>query len=151
MGVIMALQNPDAFTMPSLQAFLKEAFARLPEIFEGSEAPIEWLRDNCSDPDVGIFLAMDDRMEFEGLLVMSAQGVYPFSPHPWVLYLYAEKHPETRVVLQRSANEWLKARGYTRAMAHNSSPLSDEAFLATFGDVAKGRVVGSVIEFEVSE
>lgn len=151
MGVIMALQNPDAFAMPTLQAFLEEAFARLPEVFEDQDAPIEWLRENCTDPDVGIFLAMDDRMEFEGLLVMSAQGIYPFSPNPWVVYLYAEKSPESKTVLARSANEWLRARGYKRAMAHNASPLSDEDFLSTFNEVAKGRVVASVIEFEVSE
>lgn len=149
MGVIMALQNPEAFAMPSLQAFLKEAFARLPEVFEGYEAPVDWLRENCTDPDVGIFLAMDDRMEFEGLLVMSAQGIYAFSPHPWVLYLYAEKTPQVKMVLVRSILEWMRARGYKCFRANNASPLGDEEFMDSFREATKGRVVGSVLEFEV--
>lgn len=150
MGVIMALQNPLAFQIPSLRSFLVQAFERLPDVFEDPEAAIGWLQENCQDPEVGIFLAMDDRMEFQGVIAMSAQGRYPLSPHPWGLYIYAEKSPHARTLLIRSMLEWMRARGYKRFLCHNASPMDDEEFLKVFNE-AKGRVVASVIEFEVGE
>ncbi len=151
MTVIMALQNPDSFQTPDVRAFLTRAFTRLPRVFQDIEGAIDWMQDNCTDAEVGIFAGMDGKLELHGLVVMSASGAYPFSPLPWVLYIYAEKSPQLKALLARTILEWMRVRGYKRFACHNASPLEDEDFIKTFSEFAKSEVVASVIEFEVGE
>lgn len=143
---VVRVRTKQTLAKPEIAQLIMRGAAKI-----GFPVPAAVLADLCLNPGdnrLGTFIGSLNHIPCA--VVITQQPLSAFMLHPMVVLAYAERAPAELVrLLGARTREWLRAAGFTRAMALNIRH-SDRAFcrgLAHFGVPAR---IGGVITFRLT-
>jgi hypothetical protein len=113
-------------SQPIFLELVERAFGAREDLYPEVSEVLDWLKQNIGDPEVALFVAVDDDAKLVGLLVASVKtGV--FSRLPWLMYVFSD-HWSTTQGLCMKCQQWFRAHGFDRCYGFNTTGKSDQAF-----------------------
>ena len=142
----LKLVNIEAIAIPAMADLFDRAFER-----EDGPTTTEvsiWLAGHLGNPDLGVYVVVDDEGGFHGLTVL-VRYREPFAPPSMVLHYYVDSDEAARKALNDAIVDWMKSQEVDCIWALNQTGHSDEVHMRLFRSHVKGTVKGSIIEYEV--
>lgn len=144
---MLELRNPAALAARPVQELFIRAFEG--DRFSDVGEVLDFLVGRITDEDLGVFIARHESGEFVGMAIVSNHRQV-FAEHPWLVHFYCAGGRSVALRLSERVHDWLTERGATSLRVLNQTGRSDEAHMMFFSPVSEGKVIGGVIEYEIT-
>ena len=145
---IIQATNPAILDAEPIRELFRKAFTFSPVVKVDFDAAIPDILFILESPRFKVFLGQED-YQYKGLMVVSLPESLLF-PYPEIVTFYNEGSKALSSALIKAGVDFGKANGYTRVWAINASGKPDPLWLRAFGKQAKPRVIGSLVEFDIT-
>jgi hypothetical protein len=126
MSDVFRVQNPTVLDQPIFMELLERAVSARPDLLPPPDEVKKWLDQNLVDPNVGLFVAVNDEAKLGGLLIASIY-TWTFSKLPWLLYLFSDHWSMTQELCLH-CQKWFLANGFDRCYGFNTTEKPDQDF-----------------------